>query len=934
VKRALPALERRRLARARLAELADVNELTEGFERRLMDARASRELVLDGKRRALSKIKREAAAKNGLALDPGLVRARERIEALHQQVDGISNTVEQLPRREAELARLDREIEEHLGGGAQVGPERIASLRAALGRSGLIRTLANEAAKFEDRVSSTQAEVAEAGADLERLGASEPECLEPDLGLGLEIDLERGLDVGSLRLSLGRAVKLGAIDERITEQGGTLAALDREVQQLARQLGFEAERIENGEETFFPSHDLIDATLQRFAELAARQESSREEGRKLRGERGRIDEDLARVRIQGAIPDPEELDARRSLRNESWRRIRRTVVESDEPVDSEQGRSMADQFERELDDADDLADQLRIDATRVAEEGSLRARGDRLDRDHAEVALRLESLDAEGAGFRADWAALWERPGIEARAPEVMRGWRRELDLLRGLLSQRREADQAARRDESARAEAVASLRSALCLSSDRLDSFGAGLDEWTAETGAVLERQAEAESARRQRSEAIGRASDRVARTIRQADQAVAALEKWAHAWDEAVASLDLAPGSPPQQALERIEAMQALLERLRERDQLVDRVEKMGRDVAAFEASVASLVAECAPELTDHPPAPATLRLHRMLSESLNQQVLHGKCVEALAEAGEELDEAEAKHRKSELALESLREVAGVEREGDLDEALRQWRQLEGARRSLHDSEVEFENLAEGRSVGGLEAQSVDADPDVLAARIGTLVQENQARIEDQAEAISELRSQRDRLESMNGSARVAELADAAESRLAAIRRDVERYVQLRMAKLILEREIEQYRNDNQAPLLKRSGEIFGALTRGAYPRVTSQVGEDGASAHLIAIAATGAEVAVEGLSAGTRDQLFMSLRLASLEESLERGESMPLIADDILIEFDDERTRATLEVLAELGRKTQILLFRHHLHVANIARDFGSSVFVVEL
>jgi uncharacterized protein YhaN len=85
---------------------------------------------------------------------------------------------------------------------------------------------------------------------------------------------------------------------------------------------------------------------------------------------------------------------------------------------------------------------------------------------------------------------------------------------------------------------------------------------------------------------------------------------------------------------------------------------------------------------------------------------------------------------------------------------------------------------------------------------------------------------------------------------------------------------------------------------------------------------------------LSNGTRDQLYLALRLASLEEAIGRGDSMPFIADDILIEFDDERSRVALEVLAELAGKTQILLFSHHAHVAEQARELGGRVHVVDL
>ena len=46
------------------------------------------------------------------------------------------------------------------------------------------------------------------------------------------------------------------------------------------------------------------------------------------------------------------------------------------------------------------------------------------------------------------------------------------------------------------------------------------------------------------------------------------------------------------------------------------------------------------------------------------------------------------------------------------------------------------------------------------------------------------------------------------------------------------------------------------------------------------------------------------------------------MPLVLDDVFVHFDDERTRAALEVLAELSRVVQVLLFTHHARVVELA------------
>ncbi len=61
----------------------------------------------------------------------------------------------------------------------------------------------------------------------------------------------------------------------------------------------------------------------------------------------------------------------------------------------------------------------------------------------------------------------------------------------------------------------------------------------------------------------------------------------------------------------------------------------------------------------------------------------------------------------------------------------------------------------------------------------------------------------------------------------------------------------------------------------------------------------------MAVIGMSEGSRDQLYLALRLAALELQVEQGFAMPLIADDLFINFDDRRTAAGLRVLGELSR-----------------------------
>ena len=90
------------------------------------------------------------------------------------------------------------------------------------------------------------------------------------------------------------------------------------------------------------------------------------------------------------------------------------------------------------------------------------------------------------------------------------------------------------------------------------------------------------------------------------------------------------------------------------------------------------------------------------------------------------------------------------------------------------------------------------------------------------------------------------------------------------------------------------------------------------------LPGVRATGEKVRVSGMSDGTCDQLYLALRLASIEQRLGDTEPMPLILDDILINFDDDRARSALRLIADISAGTQVIFFTHHRHLVRIAES----------
>jgi uncharacterized protein YhaN len=200
---------------------------------------------------------------------------------------------------------------------------------------------------------------------------------------------------------------------------------------------------------------------------------------------------------------------------------------------------------------------------------------------------------------------------------------------------------------------------------------------------------------------------------------------------------------------------------------------------------------------------------------------------------------------------------------------------------------------------------------------------IEEVEQALEQQIERAT---TEQNLLDSKSGGSKAALAAQDKQAILAEMGGHLERYVQLRLALEALREGAERYRKKNQGPVLGRASELFRLLTGGSFLRLQNDGDEEG-NPHLVGIRLhNGADEVVEvaGMSDGTADQLYLALRIASLENWLDHHPRVPFILDDILINFDDQRAIAALKVLAELSQRTQVIFFTHHRHLVELALE----------
>jgi uncharacterized protein YhaN len=408
-------------------------------------------------------------------------------------------------------------------------------------------------------------------------------------------------------------------------------------------------------------------------------------------------------------------------------------------------------------------------------------------------------------------------------------------------------------------------------------------------------------------------------------------AMDAWKVQWGSVMQGLGLPDEMPPSGVDEFVENVRTLFVKLGDAEKLRIRIHAIDEEAEAFRDEVIPMVGAIATDLAGLPVDDAVGRLNALLSDNLAKQSKRLQIKEQIEQAVQDLAEAQASIQSMTDRLDALCVEAKCENHADLDEAERRSADYVRLKTAIASVEQEIEEVGGGVGIADLEAEVQGVDPDTLPGQIEALISIIDDELEPRRTELAQTKGREQKeLELMDGSDRAAQVADQAQAELASIRADAERYVHVRLASRILRDQIERYRRENQGPLIKRASEHFSSLTLGSFDGLVTDF-NDKDEPVLVGVRGSGEKVFVEGMSSGTRDQLYLALRLASLERYMDSAESMPFIVDDILVDFDDNRSEAALREMSVLSKKGQVILFTHHARVVEKAKAISSGGFI---
>ena len=535
----------------------------------------------------------------------------------------------------------------------------------------------------------------------------------------------------------------------------------------------------------------------------------------------------------------------------------------------------------------------------------------------------IRDLDLRQARIDRDWNELVAPLAIEAesRTPAELRAWLRQHEVVVQLLEKAEELRQTLEPLEQTFCTKRAAISRILNEMGEPLSTTDSDLAEVLEQAEAVIKRHDDLSKRRANLETKLATARAERATAELSLRTAEAELTTWRIEWSAMMARIGLEAEATPEQAEVFLNKINELLEKLNDRRNHQSRIRGIDRDADEFARDVTALAARIAHGSTDRPPGEVARELAKRLRDAQADAQQRSTLIKQRQREEENLRATEILHEEARVCLERLRHEARCTDFQDLPEAERRSHnlvRLEAARATCEDQLVA---AAAGADLAVFCTQVEAADPTALGASIEQLeatiaTEEQELRRLDQT-----IGAERGELARMDGSDRAAESAEEAQTLLAQLQGDVARYATLKLAATVMHRGIERYREKNQGPILARAGSLFTGLTGGSFSRL--QIDDDGDGRSVLKGARPdGRLVGVEGMSDGSHDQLYLALRLASLESWLQSHEPVPFVVDDILLNFDDLRATAALGALAELSRRTQVLFFTHHRHIIDLA------------
>jgi uncharacterized protein YhaN len=850
----------------------------------------------------------------GTPQEPALAELKINIETLFAQSGKIDAAREDRPKREGELRLLRERVTRNLRQlGLDLDPADCVALRVKV----LQRSEINRLAEEHPRLTAL---FGEAGKNLDKLRGSVyenqqemqqlPAC--PDTA-----ELERCV-VGLA----GMPAEKDAAKTRAQVIGAEIRAeADLKALPLFDGTGEQLEQLQ------VPLAATVRAYQTRYTQQEAVEQQLETDEADARTEIASLEQNLRHLEDRGEVPTNAHLENSRSRRELGWTAVKRRWLKGEPDAAAEtgflsgagSGQELDTAYEGAVQDADHIADRLRADADLVQKKALWLEQIARSDKKLQQARNAIEQAGTGRRNLDEEWRSLWAPTGIEPRTPVEMLDW---LEARRDVVDALRNAG-GFRRDLAETEAQLRSWQEALeaALASLQANATGS-LAELIHEARNIVERADDTRIRRRDLEKEQRRLESERLKVEARRSQLQDAIADWDKQWAAAVDGLPVPEGAKPDTVQEVVRLLDEIAADAEQINGLIHRIETMQRDDEAFSAEVGRMVARS--DISAEP-ADALIvvkKLHHAAIVAKQNEEAAALLRQDIEDTRNRLTKAQAGAERQRDRLAALCSEAGVDQPDSLGAAIENSSRKRELSKQIADQRKALAGACAGRSLEELINAVNDLNIDLVPARLKEF-EDKQQEYENQKQECSRRMLELEHEFQVHESAATLSQAAAEKQDAGARILDLsEQYLEQEIAGRLLSAAIERYRSRHQDPLLERAGHYLEKLTCGSFAGLAVDF-EEGNRRVLRAMRKdSGEHVDVTGMSDGARDQLFFALRLAYIEDHCARIGTCPVILDDVLMAFDNDRAVAALQVLSELAKRTQVLLFTHHLHHVELA------------
>ena len=398
---------------------------------------------------------------------------------------------------------------------------------------------------------------------------------------------------------------------------------------------------------------------------------------------------------------------------------------------------------------------------------------------------------------------------------------------------------------------------------------------------------------------------------------------------WTDALRSVGLPQDFPPQKVKHIVQNSDQVQDLRRRRESRRDELEQRERDMLAVVGRIQQLFADVHLQPGSDKPQLMLRQLAQELAQEKEILELRSGIVKKIKKLKAQRSRMGAKIRSAARKRSALLSLAGV-----ID--LSAFRQVAAEAARATDLRKQREELSQ-KIQSALAGQFTEDQIAGVFAREG---RDLQARWDQRMAHVHEVRTRLASLherrgacthetQQLEGDRRLAaaqlELSQVDEQLKAAVRR----WQVLAIIGRALDSVRATYETERQPETLLEASKHLAQLTLGQYRRVWMPLDR-----RVLLIEDNEAKsLPLEVLSRGTREAIYISLRLALATSFARRGAVLPLVFDDVLVNLDASRVRAAAGVFREFAREGhQILLFTCHEHIMRIFQEAQTEVRVL--